>query len=545
MPAGTTYGTVSFAAYLTDVDSPIDPDDLPELNALTGRVRILRSVPVTLFASAAPRPFTLFAGVHTYDLADGVMVDKDGRDAVTLVATDSPGGNPAGPGIVYVANFELDGGPARPPIVFELPGGTHVDLTNAAPVPAASPVGIVRGPGLASIGNPAGTTDLMFIWDDGVTVTIPMPPGTGVAQIPNGDHGDIIVADLGATLNIDPAVITPAARTILTGATIGDILVALGAVSDADLRLSDARAPEAHEHGQGDVTGLAADLTAIQTAAAALDTAVDSLTTDTAAALAGKAPLASPQFTGTPTAPTVKLTSGPPAAGQVWTAVDDSGAGSWTTPASAGSGIADGDYGDIQVTEAGTALNLDPAVVTSAARTVLDDADVEAMRATLGVPETGHTHPPQPSETLIVKSADESVTSSTVMQADNHLTFQADAAAEYLITATLWIWGPSTGDVKLRLAAPGDAAGDAAFQGPSTAAAFTEAAHMLTSFNQPLNGSSPVGMGGAGVTVAVLLRAYVRTVSAGTVGIWWAQNISDAGTTTVRRGSDLRFRKAA
>jgi len=54
MPTGTTHGTVSFAAYLTDVDSPVDPDDLPELVPISGRVRILRSVPITLFASAAP-----------------------------------------------------------------------------------------------------------------------------------------------------------------------------------------------------------------------------------------------------------------------------------------------------------------------------------------------------------------------------------------------------------------------------------------------------------------------------------------------------------
>ena len=46
--------------------------------------------------------------------------------------------------------------------------------------------------------------------------------------------------------------------------------------------------------------------------------------------------------------------------------------------------IADGDYGDITVGSNGTLMSLDPSVVTSAARDVLDDATVAAMVNTLG-----------------------------------------------------------------------------------------------------------------------------------------------------------------
>ncbi len=296
------------------------------------------------------------------------MVDKQGNTAVKLVATDSPGGNPSGPGIVYVASFELDGGPARPAITFELPGGTHVDLTDVAPVPASSPVGIVRGPGLASIGNPTGTTNLVFVWDDGVTVTIPMPPGTGVAQIPNGDHGDILVSDLGAVLSIDPTIITPAARAILAEATIGDILGALEA------------APLIHTHVSSDITDLStgtgvtdgdkghvivsaagatwllnptvvtpaaltvlddADTTAMRAtlgAAAAADLAAkadQAALNSTDAAVALRAPLAGPSFTGTQTLPDPRFTGGTPAATKAWLGVDGSGAGAWTPLTSA------------------------------------------------------------------------------------------------------------------------------------------------------------------------------------------------------------------
>jgi hypothetical protein len=50
-----------------------------------------------------------------------------------------------------------------------------------------------------------------------------------------------------------------------------------------------------------------------------------------------------------------------------------------------GGPLADGDYGDIVVSSAGTAINFDSAVVTAAAKTVLDDTTTTAMRTTLGL----------------------------------------------------------------------------------------------------------------------------------------------------------------
>lgn len=50
-----------------------------------------------------------------------------------------------------------------------------------------------------------------------------------------------------------------------------------------------------------------------------------------------------------------------------------------------GGPLADGDYGDIVVSGTGTVISFDTSVVTAAAKTLLDDANVAAMRTTLGL----------------------------------------------------------------------------------------------------------------------------------------------------------------
>lgn len=62
----------------------------------------------------------------------------------------------------------------------------------------------------------------------------------------------------------------------------------------------------------------------------------------------------------------------------------------WSATSGSSATLADGDYGDIIVSGSGTAMNFDSAVVTTAARTVLDDATVANMVDTLfGAASTG------------------------------------------------------------------------------------------------------------------------------------------------------------
>jgi hypothetical protein len=82
--------------------------------------------------------------------------------------------------------------------------------------------------------------------------------------------------------------------------------------------------------------------------------------------------------------------------GQVLTKIDSTNYNTnWQTPAGGGgSGVSDGDKGDIVVSGSGTSWLLDSSVVTAAAKTVLDDTTTAAMLTTLGAAASATTITP-------------------------------------------------------------------------------------------------------------------------------------------------------
>jgi hypothetical protein len=142
LPAAVQYGQVTWTAVSAVADSA-DPDAAPDAVPVTGSVTFTPSARVLL--AAGVQPVTVFATSPSYDLdSAGVLRDSSGRPAVTLVATDSPGLNPAG--WTWTASYRLNDGLVRGSFSFALPAGATVDLTTVAPVSAANGVPVVQGP---------------------------------------------------------------------------------------------------------------------------------------------------------------------------------------------------------------------------------------------------------------------------------------------------------------------------------------------------------------------------------------------------------------
>ncbi len=145
----------------------------------------------------------------------------------------------------------------------------------------------------------------------------------------------------------------------------------------------------------------------------------------------------------------------------------------------------------------------------------------------------------------VYKTADESVTSSTTQQDDDHLTVGVAANATYIVEAALRVEGATAGDFKAGLSAPTGATGWSALIGPGIGAT-TFSDHNVDNQSSSLALAGFAGMLGAGNEVLVILKGYVAVGgTAGNVALSWAQRVSDATATKVLTGSWMRVEKVA
>ena len=142
LPAPLEYGQVRWKAVQAVADTA-DGDALPEAVPVTGSVTFDLMAPA-LFVPGVD-PTTVFVQSHTYwfDLT-GVLRDVQGRELISLIATDSETVTPTG--ATWRASPHLTSGHRMEPFFFELPAGTVVDLTEVAPVLSSTGVPIIRGP---------------------------------------------------------------------------------------------------------------------------------------------------------------------------------------------------------------------------------------------------------------------------------------------------------------------------------------------------------------------------------------------------------------
>lgn len=148
----------------------------------------------------------------------------------------------------------------------------------------------------------------------------------------------------------------------------------------------------------------------------------------------------------------------------------------------------------------------------------------------------------------VQKTADESVTSSTTLQNDNHLLVSVLTSAQYEIIVRLAVNGGASGDFKMAWTMPAGVTGQRFSAGPavssatSTADTTVRASGLTSSFTTEIN----YGVFSTGQLSFIEETLYVVTAgTAGTVQLQWAQNASSATATTVVAGSYITVRRTA
>src|SRR3990172_13103700 len=151
------------------------------------------------------------------------------------------------------------------------------------------------------------------------------------------------------------------------------------------------------------------------------------------------------------------------------------------------------------------------------------------------------------------KTADQSVTSSTALVDDTHLTVALPAAGTYVVTATFLASGAAAGDVKVAWAYTGTlTAGYRGGQGPSSASTDALAATSAGTVRSAAAGntaatvtaSTPYGVDGTNWS-CVQESGVVVVSTTGNLKVQWAQNASSATATIMRAGSLLWARRVA
>lgn len=145
---------------------------------------------------------------------------------------------------------------------------------------------------------------------------------------------------------------------------------------------------------------------------------------------------------------------------------------------------------------------------------------------------------------IVRKTTDETITANTTLQNDDELLFPVDANSVYAFEITLFLVAPNTAaDWKIGWAVP---ASTTMLWGPHGLQGTIPWAGDTVSLNPPAlstEGSSFSFSGGVGPS-GFFARGIVVTVgTAGNVQFKWAQSTSDAGNSTVKANSFIRYRK--
>lgn len=172
------------------------------------------------------------------------------------------------------------------------------------------------------------------------------------------------------------------------------------------------------------------------------------------------------------------------------------------------------------------------------------------LSATVGaattVARSDHSHgsPPALKEVLFArKTADEGVTSSTVMQDDNHLTLTVSANKVYRFECVLRTDGAATGDISYQFVGPAGSTMMAAGHDISTTGTTIADDRLFDVF---LSSSLGQGTFGAGsITMVHVSGVLVVAGTGGTFKVQWAQQTSNGTASQVLTNSFIELREVA
>ena len=140
--------------------------------------------------------------------------------------------------------------------------------------------------------------------------------------------------------------------------------------------------------------------------------------------------------------------------------------------------------------------------------------------------------------TVVTKAVDESVASSTTLQADDELFFTPVSGGIYEIEINLIYASPDGGatpDIRANFYEDATTRGHAVWAGLAT--------NEIAAVNARIGNNSVVQLAGTAATKRSLVAEGTYWGSGAQASIFWAQNTSDANPTIVYAGSTLRYRR--
>lgn len=154
---------------------------------------------------------------------------------------------------------------------------------------------------------------------------------------------------------------------------------------------------------------------------------------------------------------------------------------------------------------------------------------------------------------VVIKAADESLSSNTTLQNDDELFLSVAASAKYVVDLQIFAITAAndvTEDIKLGFTFPSGSTLHFSGTGPNNAdlsgAASSNSNGEWIARMSATSGTTTIPYGMSGVELGLSLRAILITsTTAGTLQLQWAQNSSTANALTVSAGSMMRARRVA